>query len=983
MIKNRYILFLLITGCFSKNFEDLKNVAYFKGSGQSTESKQDDDNCSNGSNTSNEERVSRPSSRTYNTSLNVEQIQRQTHRETFGEYSIIDGRYRSGDELRMERELNEVTPIMFQTPLGYSSLNNFKSSSPPQKRSPSPERWSSNNNNSSYNEHSSIPSYNSRRSNSPSSERKEYKLSDISSEEQSFSSQEEEIYANAEGDEYISDSSDVCVKSDEQETTSYLGDSSSYNFFNSSRQKIGGFLGEFRGGKYYSAEEVKKEKEVNNFLGIDIPNFEEFSLKNNFDSKIKSNTNSFHNSSNLKDDCIPSNQTFATSMTGSVDSFFPTLAVTLASGNTLFANNNTLVSEATVNSMSSANALTKIAENLPLANSTPNASLGILAKEFILFTCNNVLRPVVTSIAGIVSGNPDLLIAAVAAYDYYTNNQEAVDKVLNKSLDEKDKEKVIEEIKKIKGLKKVKYEKDNPFKIDSNSKEEAKKENTNKLNVSNYSQTTFEKNHTLLSGEDFKNNLNSSENRKNVEFSNNETLSANNSYKKVDTGPNNSIIFSENEGPQSQNHEECSTLDNQIYGVNKFASKIEEHIGDSKNASNSYNLPNVKDKEIINPLIIEKIKIGDNLIKITTKDYSFKIFSKNDIKSLENFTIYRKNFKIEKVLKPIGNVIDKIQLFDGAINNIRPGLGSSIIQVSLTGENHSTCIINNQGKAKIAILSESFGIKVSVENHILPSENEINTDDIEDIVKELDKIIGKDKNIKICKEGFILSINESTSQEFKNKEDHYILIYTGKDIITRISTTTGEIQKFKVGKIIFSDDISIPQFRVIENSQASENNEKKSENVTNEEYKSDSSSSDSENEEQLYLKKNKRPKTIDELDKMVIPAVSQLARNVLEKAKEICYQVKDKIIFRPANSGLGYRITIPLNDKRNIVIRIMEKGGKSLFSYFRIAINEAETYTKEGLSSSEITETHIPISTNSLSDIIRIIAKIWGEKWKK
>jgi len=70
----------------------------------------------------------------------------------------------------------------------------------------------------------------------------------------------------------------------------------------------------------------------------------------------------------------------------------------------------------------------------------------------------------------------------------------------------------------------------------------------------------------------------------------------------------------------------------------------------------------------------------------------------------------------------------------------------------------------------------------------------------------------------------------------------------------------------------------------------------------------------------------------------------------------------------------GYQVDVPLSRTRDIVIRIMEEG--SAQNYYRVSIAGKQTYDVAGRVSSLPAETHIPISPESLKDVLNIVQQI-------
>jgi hypothetical protein len=72
----------------------------------------------------------------------------------------------------------------------------------------------------------------------------------------------------------------------------------------------------------------------------------------------------------------------------------------------------------------------------------------------------------------------------------------------------------------------------------------------------------------------------------------------------------------------------------------------------------------------------------------------------------------------------------------------------------------------------------------------------------------------------------------------------------------------------------------------------------------------------------------------------------------------------------------GYTVRIA-EGSRGIVIRIMESGGGRT-NYYRVSIPGKEAFTISGEVSTNRALTHIPIDTDTLNDVLRIVEGIRG-----
>jgi hypothetical protein len=75
------------------------------------------------------------------------------------------------------------------------------------------------------------------------------------------------------------------------------------------------------------------------------------------------------------------------------------------------------------------------------------------------------------------------------------------------------------------------------------------------------------------------------------------------------------------------------------------------------------------------------------------------------------------------------------------------------------------------------------------------------------------------------------------------------------------------------------------------------------------------------------------------------------------------------------NKG-GYTVNVP-NGSRGISVRIMDEGGGRT-NYYRVSVPGKETYTVDGVTSTDPALTHIDIRGSSLNDLLGIINKIQG-----
>ncbi len=977
-MKNIYILFLLMLGCFNKSLKDLENIR--KGSGQSTESKQENDNYSNNSNRNNEEKSSASSGRTYNTSLNVEQLSNQVHRETFGEYSWTENRYRSGDELRMERELNEVAN--FTPSNNFSSSNTFRNSSPPRRRSPSPDRWSSNNSLSYNDYHSTTPmtlyDNSSRREMSSSSEIEDCKLSDTSSDEKGYDSQEEAVYAQAESDDYIIEGTNITnYKKDEdkrEKAPSYLGNSfaSSFNFGSSSTAQLGGFLGEFRNGRYYTYGELRKERKTQDVLGFDIPNnFEEFAINNNnFDNSSVSNTNNFSIPLNTEIGDTPSISNYFNDINNNNHSnlFFPNLALSLT----------LLNPEAVLVDSTSSVKLRDISEALPLPILSNASALATVVKEFTLFTCSNILRPAAMSLIGFVSSNPDLMVVAFEAVDYYINNKNKIEKAVGDSL----------------GQEKVKE-----FKKEMEKLEELKKEDKKKKEE----MTETKKKENLV--------VTPSYAKVPLEASKKADISLSVSKVEINAKPISSSISQPKTTKKdiestSLTENSSSVSDYSIYSTRSYSTstplkgeKIEgKCIEITKNEDRSkymYQLMKNRRNESrtkfnkLEGLLSEypKLNLLDIPSEILELLLSLKyIIAEYEINRIIHYIPFEKNIldlenETKRKLVEMALELEKLDISDH-IRGIILAISISIIapfETSLcvvmfvntkTWIEDVKYILDNCSKYK-DVLEKYLGTKVQEKfAKFLDSDTIYNEFKKHDLELKLSKecLIGLFKSTIITdstyagKDEYLL---EDEEQEMKNFVDQLLIkIY---ELIEILSSLPKDKKLNAEGKIKENE---------LEKTKENES-ESKSEEKSKEELENDSDSDDEEKEEQKE-DESKRPKTIEELNKLN-PILAQLARNVLDKVKEIFHHVKDKITFTLANNHLGYIIKLPLTKSRELVIRIMLQGGGRLTPYYRIMVTRGPTYIKEGLPSKELSETHIDISPKSLKEIIEIVLKIWNE----
>lgn len=57
-----------------------------------------------------------------------------------------------------------------------------------------------------------------------------------------------------------------------------------------------------------------------------------------------------------------------------------------------------------------------------------------------------------------------------------------------------------------------------------------------------------------------------------------------------------------------------------------------------------------------------------------------------------------------------------------------------------------------------------------------------------------------------------------------------------------------------------------------------------------------------------------------------------------------------------------------------VAVRVMEQGGGRT-NYYRVSIAGKQAFTREGAASSDRALTHIPITSNSLKEILDILAK--------
>jgi hypothetical protein len=70
--------------------------------------------------------------------------------------------------------------------------------------------------------------------------------------------------------------------------------------------------------------------------------------------------------------------------------------------------------------------------------------------------------------------------------------------------------------------------------------------------------------------------------------------------------------------------------------------------------------------------------------------------------------------------------------------------------------------------------------------------------------------------------------------------------------------------------------------------------------------------------------------------------------------------------------GQGYQIVIP-NGKKEIIIRIMDKGGQQLQPYWRVSVDGKGAFSMTGKIETIPELTHHPLTENSLSQITHIL----------